>query len=276
MKQYRAYLFDLYGTLADIHTDESRPALWKTAAAEYSARGAAWEGPALRRAYLALCAAEEARLQEAAPRGAKVELDLQRVFAELYRQKGVTPAEALVAETALHFRRASTTHLRAYAGARELLTALRAAGREVVLLSNAQTCFTLPELEQLGLTACFDRIFISSAVGFKKPDPRFFGAALAALDLPPDRCLMIGNDPVCDIAGAAAVGMDAVYIHSALSPRGPEGTGNREQGTAPCSGAHPEPHGRQQATGNGQQGTPATPVAMLPKMDLRALRRLLL
>lgn len=35
--QYDAYLFDLYGTLIDIRTHESNPALWETVAAHYSA-----------------------------------------------------------------------------------------------------------------------------------------------------------------------------------------------------------------------------------------------
>ena len=30
---------------------------------------------------------------------------------------------------------------------------------------------------------------------------------------------MIGNDPVCEIRGAASVGMDTFYIRSALSPK---------------------------------------------------------
>ena len=30
---------------------------------------------------------------------------------------------------------------------------------------------------------------------------------------------MIGNDGVCDIAGARAVGMSTVYIHSNISPK---------------------------------------------------------
>ncbi|MBQ1775441.1 MAG: hypothetical protein IIZ95_03775, partial [Erysipelotrichaceae bacterium] len=34
------------------------------------------------------------------------------------------------------------------------------------------------------------------------------------------KCLMIGNDPICDIEAALAVGMDAYYIHSNLSPKG--------------------------------------------------------
>ena len=29
-KQYQNYLFDLYGTLADIHTNEESPAFWRS------------------------------------------------------------------------------------------------------------------------------------------------------------------------------------------------------------------------------------------------------
>ena len=245
MKRYNAYFFDLYGTLADIHTDESEPAFWRGVASCYAAHGAAWEAEPLRQVYLTLCAAEEARLQAAAPQDAFVELDLTRVFAALYLQKGVTRTPGLMEETAWFFRRSSTSHLRVYAGARELLLTLRTQGREVILLSNAQACFTRPELDALGLTDCFDRIFISSEIGFKKPDPRFFGAALEASGQDPADCLMIGNDPVCDVEGAIRAGMDAFYIHSNLSPR-------------------PRPE------------LAALPVAgSLPRMDLRALRRLL-
>ena len=246
MKRYAAIFFDLYGTLVDIHTDESKPILWSKAAAFYTDHGAKYSGPELRAAYQAHCTGEERRLTEAAPPGALVELELRRVFAALYEQKGAAASESLIADTAWLFRRVSTSHLRTYAGARELLTALRKQGREVVLLSNAQACFTGPELDLLKLTDCFDRIFISSDVGYRKPDPRFFLAALQAVGADPADCLMIGNDPACDLHGAAGVGMDAFYIHSALSPQ-------------------PMPN---------EASLPA--IGSLPKMDLRALCRMLL
>lgn len=256
MKTYKACFFDLYGTLADIHTDESKPAFWKKVAWFYSEHGAAWAGPELRREYLRLCAEAEAELMAAAPTDACVEIELIDVFAALYRQCGVTPEPALLDRTARFFRRESTTHLRAYAGARELLCGLRTRGARVVLLSNAQSSFTRPELDDLNLTDCFDRIFISSEVGRKKPDPAFFRTALKEMDLRPEECLMIGNDPVCDVAGALSVGLDAVYIRSALSPKTPD----PEQGEVIGRGAGPQ--------------KPRL-ILTLPKMDLPKLSRLL-
>ena len=219
-RHYEAFLLDLYGTLVDIHTDENQPSLWQRLAGFAVSRGADWEPEALRRAYLDAAAAEEARLRrrDRALPDACPEIDLAPVFAGFYREKDVPVTEALIRETAWFFRQSSTTHLRLYAGAGELLASLRGQGR-VILLSNAQSLFTRPELERLGLTGSFDGVYLSSEAGFKKPDPRFFRLALEREELDPARCLMIGNDPVCDGDGARRVGLDAWVIRSALSPR---------------------------------------------------------
>ena len=215
-----AFLFDLYGTLVDIHTDENQSSLWQQMSGFAVSRGAAWEAEALRRAYGAAVREEEARLRlrdrdlpEARP-----EIDLARVFVRLYAEKGVPADGRLIAETARRFRAASTTHLRLYAGAKELLAALRQRGK-VLLLSNAQSLFTRPELRQLGLEDCFDGVYLSSEAGFQKPDPRFFRLALEREGLDPARCLMIGNDPICDGDGARRIGLAAWVIRSNISPR---------------------------------------------------------
>ncbi len=227
-RRYDAFLLDLYGTLVDIHTDENQPSLWKRLAGFAVSQGAGWEAGALRRAYLTAVSEEEARLRarDAALPEAAPEIDLARVFARLYAEKGVTASPALIAETALLFRRASTTRLRLYAGAKELLAALRGRGK-ALLLSNAQSLFTRPELESLGLAGAFDGIYLSSEAGCRKPDPRFYRLALEREELEAARCLMIGNDPICDGEGARRAGMDVWVIRSALSPR--ELTGGYDQ-----------------------------------------------
>lgn len=219
--QHGVCIFDLYGTLVDIHTDENQPSLWRRMAGFAASRGANWAPEELRRAYLRLAREEDARLRyrdrelpDACP-----EMDLGRVFAGLFDERGVRADNALIAEAALAFRRASTTHLRLYAGAAELLRALRESGRRVYLLSNAQSLFTRPELDALGIAGAFDGVYISSEAGFRKPDPRFFRLLLDREGLDAADCLMIGNDPRCDGDGARAVGMDAWLIRSGLSPR---------------------------------------------------------
>lgn len=48
---YRNFIFDLYGTLVDIHTNEYKPSLWKKMALFYSFQGAAYTGKELRCRY---------------------------------------------------------------------------------------------------------------------------------------------------------------------------------------------------------------------------------
>ena len=112
-------------------------------------------------------------------------------------------------------------YIRLYDGAATLLEALRADGRSVWLLSNAQRIFTVRELRELGIEGLFDGIYLSSDCGWKKPDRRFFERLLRDRGIPAENAVMIGNDGVCDIQGARAVGLATLYIRSNLSPAEP-------------------------------------------------------
>lgn len=220
--KYQHCIFDLYGTLVDIHTDEHAPQLWAHMAELYRCEGAFYQPEELRDAYFRIV--EE--LEGAGRPGqdtheAHPEIQIERVFHRLYREKGVPADFGLIARTGLAFRRRSTEYLRLYDGAAELLHALRLQGCGVWLLSNAQSLFTRWELEQLRLDGLFDGVYLSSDCGCKKPDPRFFQRLLQERDIDPGTAVMVGNDGVCDIRGARDVGLSTVYIHSNISPEEP-------------------------------------------------------
>ena len=222
MKRYDAYIFDLYGTLVDIHTDEARPLFWKKVAAFYTLQGAPYQPMELHEEYLKLVKDSEekmAAVRNSDAHEAHPEIEIGEVFERLYIEKRKQADQQLITQTATYFRQASTTHIRLYSGAKELLAALRDSGGRLYLLSNAQRIFTEPELEMLGLINCFDDIVISSDFGCKKPDAEFYRKLIERNRLEPEKCLMIGNDPVCDIWGAQNAGMDSYYIHSGLSPQ---------------------------------------------------------
>lgn len=218
MKLYQNYIFDLYGTLVDIRTDESKSILWEKMSLFYGYYGADYTPEELCRTYNALVQAEEAAevryVHESYP-----EIPIEKVFCQMYQRKGIEPSKELVCHTGQMFRVLSTHHVKLYAGAEELLTSLRKAGRKVYLLSNAQRIFTEHELFYLKIHDCFDGILISSDYGVKKPDERFFGILLERYQIRPEESLMIGNDLATDIKGAKQVGMDTYYIHSAISPK---------------------------------------------------------
>jgi putative hydrolase of the HAD superfamily len=84
-------------------------------------------------------------------------------------------------------------------------------------VSNAQACFTLPELEKIGLIPFFDGIVISSDVGVKKPSSQIFALALERFGLRADECVYVGNDMRDDIQGAYSAGLKTVYIQTEQS-----------------------------------------------------------
>ena len=212
-------VFDLYGTLVDIHTDEERPALWEAMALYYAQRGAIYELDDLQDAYLQLVGEKEAGLAVSDTHEAHPEIRIEDVFLSLFERAGVEASREDAVKAGMYFRAQSTDYIRLYPGAKELLAALREAGKGVYLLSNAQAIFTRWEMEKLGLTACFDGICLSSDYGCKKPHPRFYSALLSRFGIEPATAVMIGNDGRCDTLGAKDMGMKTIYIRSNISPK---------------------------------------------------------
>lgn len=215
---YRNYIFDLYGTLVDIHTNEEKAYLWDKMAELYGFQGAIYSRKELRSAYRALCEQEAKELRERKD-VAYPEIQMEKVFKGLYEQKGVNPRQELVTFTAQMFRIVSTQYVRLYDGVEEMLQTLKEREKKVFLLSNAQYEFTMYEMNYLGLTPYFDGIVISSCEECQKPDRAFYEIVLERYGLKKSESIMIGNDKTTDIRGAYEVGLDSLYIASNLSPK---------------------------------------------------------
>ena len=221
--KYQNYIFDLYGTLVDIHTDESKASFWKKIAVYFSAQGAGYTGKELKERYGALIRAEEKKLQRKLGKKypgitvKEVEIDLDRVFAALYKEKGVKANRQLIKDSMIAFRAITMEKLRLFPGTTELLQGLRDAGKKVYLLSNAQTSFTYPEMKALGLTGYFDDIFFSSDVEVKKPSAKFYEALFEKHGLKKAESVMVGNDRFADVQGALDFGIEAIYLHTEQS-----------------------------------------------------------
>ena len=213
---YTDLIFDLYGTLVDIHTEETAE-VWEKTALYFGYYGAHYTGEALREAFASELSHRQAKAgqsYECFP-----DIPFHQVMADLFRSKGITEkADLLGIQAAQLFRISSTEYIRLYPHVPEALAALRKKGYRLWLLSNAQEMFTGYELRHLGLADSFDGIYISSTFGYRKPDVRFFNALLQEQNLDVSKCLMIGNDRQTDIAGAKAAGIDTFYMHTALTP----------------------------------------------------------
>lgn len=214
--RYTDLIFDLYGTLVDIHTEENELA-WDKTALYFGYYGAACTGTELRAAFEAEMTRREAKAGQGYEMFPDIPFDM--VLADLFRARGVTEkADELGLNAAQVFRVTATEYIRLYDGVPEALHVLREKGYRLWLLSNAQRAFTAYELKHLGLGPQFDGIYLSSDYQCRKPDVRFFRALLDEQELDPARCLMIGNDRETDIAGAKAAGMSTLYMHTNLTP----------------------------------------------------------
>ena len=212
--QYKDYIFDLYGTLADVCTDETPPAFWQGVAQDAASFGAPYTGETLRKTYLSLCA-NEVRLRFAAMREVPeqyIEPELYNVFRRLLSERGADPS--LAKAFAAAFRKRSTLWLRPMPYAIETLVTLRKKGARTFLLSNAQSCFTVDELNALGLSDKFDGILLSSDAGMKKPFRGLFDLLLERFSIDRKTAVMVGNDSVADIGGAHAAGLQSRYYHT--------------------------------------------------------------
>lgn len=225
--EFTNYIFDLYATLVDIHTDQEPLDFWWRVASIMDAYGARYEPLEMRTRYRQLIHEREVRLAKES--GTEFpEIELGDVFKEMLlsppvlRNDGVwgDPRE-WTGETldrwcsafAWSFRVTSRIKFRLYPDTIALLERLRRGGKHVYLLSNAQSLFTRPELAELGLTQYFEDVFISSEYGLKKPEPRFLRELLEKHRLDPAGSVMIGNEMRSDIMMAARCGVNAILVN---------------------------------------------------------------
>lgn len=214
---YKDLIFDLYGTLVDIHTEEN-DLVWEKTALYFGYYGAHYSPQELKSAF------ETQIRQRQIKAGQSYEcfpdIPFEEILEQLFRDRGIAEnVEQLALNAAQLFRICSTEYIRLYPGVLDALKKLRQKGHRLWLLSNAQRVFTEYELRHLGLLDAFDGIYISSTFGFRKPDRRFYEALIREQNLDVRSCLMIGNDRETDIAGAKNAGLHTLYMHTALTPQ---------------------------------------------------------
>ena len=211
---YTNYIFDLYGTLIDINTDEESQDFWYKLSLFYSFKGALYDAQELKESYRTLVKLNLDNLNNSK----YPDFPLENVFYKLYTNKNIIPSDELITDTAHFFRISSIKYIKLYDNVIELLELLKKKGKKIYLLSNAQRIFTLYEMKLLGIEKYFDDILFSADYKMCKPDSKFYNALINKHNLNIKDSIMIGNDPICDIEGASTVGLDSLYLHSNLSP----------------------------------------------------------
>ncbi|HFI0255566.1 TPA: HAD family hydrolase [Streptococcus suis] len=221
MKIYKNYIFDFYGTLVDIRTDENKLELWEYLADLYNSFGCTYRARQLKSCFETIASEEEINLIRTSPHEF-VEIDLEKVFVRLLtdakctRQTLNTPKDLktfgqMIANI---FRILSREKLEAYPNTLSVLDTLQEKGSHLIILSNAQQVFTQAEIEQTGCADFMEKIYISSDYQMKKPEPAFLQMVMEQNNFNPEETLLVGNDLTTDIAIAQELGVDAVLLNT--------------------------------------------------------------
>jgi putative hydrolase of the HAD superfamily len=95
--------------------------------------------------------------------------------------------------------------------AHQALERLRALGYRLAGVSNSDGSAEA-KLQAAGLADHLEWVLDSALEGVAKPDPALFLRAVTRLDLPPERCLYVGDLYASDVLAARAAGLEAVLF----------------------------------------------------------------
>lgn len=212
----RGLIFDVNGTLIDIHTNEGHDDIYRVISNLLNYQGIYLDSDTLKTLYFKMNKEQRRNSTEAHP-----EFDVVALFKEIVEQHATVftrqmPAEKIaalplfLAET---FRAVSRFRLQLYNGVKDVLSQLR--GRYLLAtVSDGQSAWAVPELHAVGLSEYFKPVIVSGDLGYRKPDKRIFEAALTEMKLAPAEVLFIGNDMYRDVFGAKQLGMKTIFFKS--------------------------------------------------------------
>ncbi|PZA08392.1 MULTISPECIES: HAD family hydrolase [unclassified Meiothermus] len=69
------------------------------------------------------------------------------------------------------------------------------------------------------LASHFQAVAVSGELNVGKPDPKIFEWICARLEVAPAECVMVGDNPERDVAGAIQAGMRSVWVDRGFKPR---------------------------------------------------------
>lgn len=207
----KGILFDLYGTLIDIETDESMEEIYRAIAHFLTYEGISMRRGEVRDLYWRILKQQKEESPERYP-----EINVVTIWDTFLERQGIHVASVRtrVGSILSYIHRGiSRKRLQLYP---EVLSVLDSLGSiyQIGIVSDAQPSYALAEMQAVGLGGYFDPIVISADSGFRKPDQRLFLSALDVMRLKPSEVVYVGNDMYRDIYGAGQAGMKTIFVDS--------------------------------------------------------------
>lgn len=161
----------------------------------------------------AMLAAQAAPAATALERGNVTDRErASRYLETLFELAGVPVAQKeLVRSTLLRLHQEKHLWAGVQPGTLAAVDRLRAAGYRLAVVSNSDGRAE-EGLAAAGLLDRFEFVVDSHLVGFEKPDPRIFAAALDRMGLAPAETVYVGDIYEVDVVGARAAGMDVILL----------------------------------------------------------------
>jgi len=204
----KAILFDIYGTLIDIETDESNWYVYLNLANYLSYRGISLSADEIRGFYFEKINKQIEESGEKYP-----EISVRKIWRDMISEhqnpevyKLNLEQCAFLEDLAVLHRALTLKKLKPYDGTLDSLKRLKTSFR-LGIVSDAQQEYAISELKIVGIYRLFDSIVISGDYGFRKPDQRLFNQCLSNLGVSPEEALFVGNDAYRDISGAKSIGL---------------------------------------------------------------------
>jgi phosphoglycolate phosphatase len=104
------------------------------------------------------------------------------------------------------YRQRCGTRSQLYPGVRETLTALRAQGVKLAVVTNKEGRYTQVVMDVHQLTPLFDAVVSGDTLSTRKPDPAGVAQCLAKFGVSADRALFVGDSSI-DVATARNAGV---------------------------------------------------------------------
>jgi len=190
----RAFVFDAYGTLFDVHAAIARhhdsvgpdagrlSEIWRSKQLEYS-----WTLTLAGR-YVDFWILTQRALDYALARLPSVDQQVRARLLEAYFQ------------------------LDAYPDARETLEQIKSRGKGTAILSNGSRQMLEAAVNAAGLRPCLDAVLSVDAIGIYKPRPEVYAMTTEALRLRADEMAFVSSNR-WDVMGAALAGFQTIWIN---------------------------------------------------------------
>jgi putative hydrolase of the HAD superfamily len=174
--------------------------------------------------------AEVERTTEAAAAASLISPDYPELLDRVAREAGLSLDETqLDALWAAWYVDGAQMGRQLYPDAATTLAWAKGAGYRLAVVTNRWFGRSLleRELEGYALGRTFDALLVSCDVGWLKPHPEIYYAALNALGVEAEGAVMVGDSLRADVAGAKLLGMRAVWKRNGRRHEQPGGSGIR-------------------------------------------------